>query len=660
MGFIDPSQLDPLPDQKPSIGGRFITEADLDPLPELTPAKTSYGGNMLRSALSGVTGGLSDEIGAYGAAGLDRLFGSATDFNKRKDEYLNLARQSDKEFAKQNPGSDFAAKVAGGVAMPLGAVGKGLSLVPRMALQGGTAGAITGFGTSEGGLGERLKGAAAGGAGGAALGGLMGLGAQGLKNLAPKLLDEASTMQRKSLGARASDYAKTTDTLKNFDIADNAEVSTLTKKSLDDLIESGVFGNTRDPVKLQKIANKESQSLANAIGKAIKENDTQVPVSFSKTKELLNEGKIPGDEVNKYLRKLTKLEDQINSSGSKLSYLQQQKIAFGTKWNPDDSIANKFNRAIYSDLQNTIESVVPEVSGLNKQLQKWQIFQNINTRNIANEEAKDASQAFINTIRTSGGFGVPILAGSYAGGPWGALGGATVAGLGKLYSTPTGRRMSAEIVEKVASSANGADKVAEKIVKPLVSQATRASSSKSDESKQLPKLQKAIRQQSASLPNKSAPKAENITIPSPNFTPETAPTPSGNKKRDVSAVVSKLHPLIQAVISTESSGNPNARSSAGARGLMQVMPEHYKRLGVTDPEDPLQSIKAGTTILQEEMDRFDDPYLALSAYNAGSPKVIKAIAKAGSSDFSRVYPYLPRETQQYVAKVLKKYQQIKV
>ena len=143
---------------------------------------------------------------------------------------------------------------------------------------------------------------------------------------------------------------------------------------MDDLIESGVFGNTGDPVKLQKIANKESQSLANAIGKAIKENDTQVPVSFSKTKELLNEGKIPGDEVNKYLRKLTKLEDQINSSGSKLSYLQQQKIAFGTKWNPDDSIANKFNRAIYSDLQNTIESVVPEVSGLNKQLQKWQIF----------------------------------------------------------------------------------------------------------------------------------------------------------------------------------------------------------------------------------------------------------------------------------------------
>lgn len=658
MGFIDPSQLDPLPDQKPSIGGRFITEADLDPLPELTPAKTSYGGNMLRSALSGVTGGLSDEIGAYGAAGLDRLFGSATDFNKRKDEYLNLARQSDKEFAKQNPGSDFAAKVAGGVAMPLGAVGKGLSLVPRMALQGGTAGAITGFGTSEGGLGERLKGAAAGGAGGAALGGLMGLGAQGLKNLAPKLLDEASTMQRKSLGARASDYAKTTDTLKNFDIADNAEVSTLTKKSLDDLIESGVFGNTRDPVKLQKIANKESQSLANAIGKAIKENDTQVPVSFSKTKELLNEGKIPGDEVNKYLRKLTKLEDQINSSGSKLSYLQQQKIAFGTKWNPDDSIANKFNRAIYSDLQNTIESVVPEVSGLNKQLQKWQIFQNINTRNIANEEAKDAVQKMTEAIRTTGGFGVPIITGAVVGGPTGGALGAGAAMLAQKARTPQGQKIIGDALKIAGGKIASPDKTASIATK--LSAISAANAGKSDALQSKPTHKKQQGQSVANLPNKSAPKAENITIPSPNFTPETAPTPSGNKKRDVSAVVSKLHPLIQAVISTESSGNPNARSSAGARGLMQVMPEHYKRLGVTDPEDPLQSIKAGTTILQEEMDRFDDPYLALSAYNAGSPKVIKAIAKAGSSDFSRVYPYLPRETQQYVAKVLKKYQQIKV
>lgn len=152
---------------------------------------------------------------------------------------------------------------------------------------------------------------------------------------------------------------------------------------------------------------------------------------------------------------------------------------------------------------------------------------------------------------------------------------------------------------------------------------------------------------------------ENLkNIPSPNS--EAIPQSSKGPKnvRDISHITSKLSPMIQAVIAVESAGNPNARSSAGARGLMQVMPEHYKRLKITDPEDPMQSINAGTTILQEELDRFGDVKLALSAYNAGSPKVIKAIAKAGSNDFNRIYPYLPKETQAYVSKVLAQFQRL--
>ena len=130
-------------------------------------------------------------------------------------------------------------------------------------------------------------------------------------------------------------------------------------------------------------------------------------------------------------------------------------------------------------------------------------------------------------------------------------------------------------------------------------------------------------------------------------------TTQGVKRTSVD--VAKLPPFIRAVIETESAGNPNARSPKGARGLMQIMPEHYERLGITDPEDPAESVRAGTRILEEEMQRFQEPRLALAAYNAGSPKVIKAIARAGSSDFNRVYPFLPTETQAYVAKVLRKY-----
>lgn len=641
---------------------RIFSEEDFLPsqAQDLQAEKTSYGGNLLRSALSGVTGGLSDEIGAYGAAGLDRLFGTATDFNQRKDEYLNLARGAEKRFAKENPITDMASKIVGGVAMPLGTVGKGMSLVPRMALQGGTAGALTGFGTSEGGFENRFKDATKGGLIGLGTGAVLGGIGEGMKKIAPALVAESKALQRKSLGARQSDYAKTAGSLKQFNVPEAADVETLTKKSLDDLIESGVFGKTRDPVKLQKIANHESKNLAGQIGKLIQDNDDTAPVAFERAKSLLTSGEIPGDEVSKYARRLGKLEEEIGAQGSKLSYLQKQKIAFGSKWSPDDSTANVFNRAIYGDLQKTIESVIPEVADVNKELQKWQIFNNISARNIAGEEAKDATQKLIQTIRTTGGFGVPILAGSYAGGPIGMAGGVLAAGLGKAATSPGGQRVLGELAEKLSKGAANVEQALPKVLAPIASQATRANLSQNYSKPQQDIPQKKSQMRDASSPKLSGQKVEKTSRSSSDFTADLPSLPETIGKREVSSVINKLDPLIQAVIHTESGGNPNARSSAGARGLMQVMPEHYKRLGVTDPEDPLQSIKAGTTILQEEMDRFDDPKLALAAYNAGSPKVIRAIAKAGSHDFNRVYPYLPEETKKYVAKVLKKYQQIKV
>jgi soluble lytic murein transglycosylase-like protein len=122
--------------------------------------------------------------------------------------------------------------------------------------------------------------------------------------------------------------------------------------------------------------------------------------------------------------------------------------------------------------------------------------------------------------------------------------------------------------------------------------------------------------------------------------------------KEIKQFASKLPPLIQAVIATESNFNPKAVSSAGAKGLMQVMPFHYERLGVTNPFDPVQSIKAGATILQEELDRFQNLPLALAAYNAGAPAVQSAIKKANSNQFSQIEKFLPAETRSYVKKVL--------
>ncbi len=98
--------------------------------------------------------------------------------------------------------------------------------------------------------------------------------------------------------------------------------------------------------------------------------------------------------------------------------------------------------------------------------------------------------------------------------------------------------------------------------------------------------------------------------------------------------------LVQAVIQAESSGNPTAVSSAGAQGLMQLMPATAKELGVKDPFDPAENVMAGTRYLRRLMDRYQgNTRLALAAYNWGMGNLENR-------------PHnLPKETKDYIAKV---------
>ncbi len=99
--------------------------------------------------------------------------------------------------------------------------------------------------------------------------------------------------------------------------------------------------------------------------------------------------------------------------------------------------------------------------------------------------------------------------------------------------------------------------------------------------------------------------------------------------------------LIKAVAVAESRMNPAAVSPAGAQGLMQIIPTTARALGLTDPFDGEQSIKAGATYLARQVAAFGSYTLALAAYNAGPTAVRR---------YGGVPPY--EETTTYVARVL--------
>jgi len=150
---------------------------------------------------------------------------------------------------------------------------------------------------------------------------------------------------------------------------------------------------------------------------------------------------------------------------------------------------------------------------------------------------------------------------------------------------------------------------------------------------------------SQKLDANATPSADTAATTSSSTTASSATPATGDFAALINQAANKynVNPgLVQAVVKAESNFNPSAVSSAGALGLMQLMPATAAGLGVSNALDPAQNIEGGVKFLSQLLTHFNgNVKLAVAAYNAGQGAVDR---------YNGVPPY--KETQTYVERVL--------
>lgn len=371
------------------------------------------------------------------------------------------------------------------------------------------------------------------------------------------------------------------------------------------------------------------------------------------------------------------LVSQFEQGGSILD-LQDSKVGLNYAWNTKPYTAD-IQKAIRSDLREEIEKRVESlvqqkrlpnsysrnVTELNEQWGKAADLKDVFAKKAGKDLGGDVVEDFFLQNRTTGGAGslniMSAASGSFIPAALGQL--ATVARttkgkefLSDVLSDPAYKRIGAKLGDLLQTYGTGKGFAQ---VSSALSQAQKEKEAKGETA-----LDRGISRGGAALNTQDYNDIMEILrkAPAPTRAQESSPTGKVEKKNisatgDVQDLILQEPPFIQAIISVESKGNPLAKSSKGATGMMQIMPATAGDLGLEDPTNPRENIKAGKRYVNQQVREFDDRDVATAAYNWGPGNVSRALKrleqKGVAQTWANMKKYLdvPTETINYVDRV---------
>ncbi len=600
----------------------------------------------IASAGQGFTGSFLDEMTA-GVKSLPGYLGLLSAGNPEdvslSDVYRqekDIANQALDQYRKDYPAEAISSELVGAVLSPASKLRAG-GAIGSAALQSGVYGAGM-ANTLEEVPQEVVESMVLGGS----LAGATKVAGSGLKALGGKAGDIATATKNKLYGITASDISQS---LRKDVLEEVGKAPVLS--AIDRLSAKGVLEAGKPRENLVRIT--QDKDVLNSLRDSlIKQADsiqpTPVVPDFKKTKSIIKQ--LDPSEQKQAAKLFSKFyQDFQSSSSGKVSDLENLKKAYQTSGKASfgvagtDALEAKIKGAMSTDIKAAVDkelksSVYGQIGDDLKTLRQEAgdriKIKKVLDKAIARESTQDADSIITSLMRTTGGYGVPIIVGAGVGEGTGA-GALTGAAAGLALRSNAGRKALVPILKGTSAAANAAGST----LSSLGPTAARVLGSQL-ESEQVEEPIK------ADLPTRKR-------IVDASFFDEEPPLVAG--KTNISFETALETPegrdlLLDALRQVESGGNPRAISPAGAMGAYQFMPKTAKAYGI-DPFDEIASRAAAEQYLLDEYGALGDVRSSLAAYNAGRPNVMKARNKAGANDFNIYADFLPKETQEYSPKV---------